>query len=1110
MPSQRAPGIYVPMLIPRGHGYPLWVPRPHSGSPIARRGIEIGDLGYLADDGSFVFLFNVCRDAQDPVNQREPPPPGFVKLDIQGHGTLTDEDRYNKNSSIRSYGMQKKSFGLGLSVEAPIPVAGEASFEFTSSREQGAVLVLPDGGKSYDSPRPARFYEYAVTHALSWFEHYNGQGRQIRNGMLYLVTGCDKCHSWANACFSRSTQSRSASFKLSTGPGIDGTVRYTWEVQNDEPVNSGVARRNSTNQTVFVRGYSISVRGGFRRIVKKPVKATMIGMKRDKPPKIGSSVPFESSRTPASTTTDSGTQGQGAETGRGAAGFGSSSEIEGYSYDEYSGSEVLESSEDESETDPSVMDIPYGHTDPGKVDNPSALINKYILDTYPDATIALTHDDFEWTGIENNVRNPLDVVELANYAIDNDLVFISESPTIPDAWVAEQRDIVMERFSRKNDIFALIIGIDKYQRKDYSDLQGACSDADKFEAFLLEDLQTPKANIVSLRDGKATRSAIINELIEMKDNTVVQQDVAAFIIYFAGYGAATTDPVGQTDGNTSNKKIEMLCPTDIGIVDKNNGIVNGIPARTINQLLSELSSFVEGNNIILILDCSYAAIPSDAQKSADVPAGTEPRQIFDPPKLSPRCDQQIYSGPGKKLVSKFGSSLLDSHVLLAACSPLQFAYESQGEGLFTRELLKVLKEWPINELTYISLIHRLDMPVYQTPLSKGSYIDQCLFDSRSRTADSYRILCHHEKDQPYFTLCAGSDHGTVAGSVYEIYRTDLPDKQHPFTTATVERVEAGVFFLKPADQTIFTIHKNRRIWYARSADNLPKFTIYCNDSNFLARILNEGVKLWLMEPPHSVNDPRLAHLCLMVDDSDVFYKLGERTTGWLFRWSLDFSPRFSFPSKVHAIAEILEIIDCYAYFTLQVMMASPLPMADLVSVEMKEVRPSGFYFELVGENLLPDAADKFVELCPFPEIQKRTYGFTVNNTSDDPLYVSLFAFNSSDLKIRNSFSSTTWLEPGRTRTFGDGNKDGGEPIKFFIPDDLDEDVTVLKFFVTEHPINPHILSLQSPFSERLIEREAWDSFTLGKRWASMTIPIILRRNLVKGDTLKPLKHGKDT
>lgn len=181
-----------------------------------------------------------------------------------------------------------------------------AGLEFTSSREKGAVLVLPDGGGSHDSKHLGLFEEYGETHARSWFEYFNGptQRRQIRSGMLYLVTGCDKCHSWANTCFS--TQSGDVLLKLlaSAGAGrLTGISSYTWEVQNDEPVNSYVAPRDLTNQTVFVRGYSISVRDKLSRTLgSKSVEVTMIGAMNKKPPRIGTSVPFESSTTPTAMT----------------------------------------------------------------------------------------------------------------------------------------------------------------------------------------------------------------------------------------------------------------------------------------------------------------------------------------------------------------------------------------------------------------------------------------------------------------------------------------------------------------------------------------------------------------------------------------------------------------------------------------------------------------------------------------------------------------------------------------------------------------------------------------------------------------------------------------
>ncbi len=72
-PSQRAPDIYASLLLPKGHGYPLWLPEPPSNLP---SGTQIGDLGILNDDGGFTYLFNVCKDASDENRA----PPGFEPL----------------------------------------------------------------------------------------------------------------------------------------------------------------------------------------------------------------------------------------------------------------------------------------------------------------------------------------------------------------------------------------------------------------------------------------------------------------------------------------------------------------------------------------------------------------------------------------------------------------------------------------------------------------------------------------------------------------------------------------------------------------------------------------------------------------------------------------------------------------------------------------------------------------------------------------------------------------------------------------------------------------------------------------------------------------------
>lgn len=62
--------IYRDLLLKQRHGLPFWKPDPNANLPevYTKRGISIGDLGILTDDGGFDYLFNIHADADDPVN----------------------------------------------------------------------------------------------------------------------------------------------------------------------------------------------------------------------------------------------------------------------------------------------------------------------------------------------------------------------------------------------------------------------------------------------------------------------------------------------------------------------------------------------------------------------------------------------------------------------------------------------------------------------------------------------------------------------------------------------------------------------------------------------------------------------------------------------------------------------------------------------------------------------------------------------------------------------------------------------------------------------------------------------------------------------------------
>src|SRR5882762_8018505 len=102
------------------------------------------------------------------------------------------------------------------------------TYRFTSSAAtEGAILLLPDGAYRTDlRGRKVNFRQYAIQNALRWYQFANQHlDREIPNGSLILVTGCDMASSWGIASFS--DVSSDVEVELTFYPSHRGT--YLWE-----------------------------------------------------------------------------------------------------------------------------------------------------------------------------------------------------------------------------------------------------------------------------------------------------------------------------------------------------------------------------------------------------------------------------------------------------------------------------------------------------------------------------------------------------------------------------------------------------------------------------------------------------------------------------------------------------------------------------------------------------------------------------------------------------------------------------------------------------------------------------------------------------------------
>ncbi|KAF8972885.1 hypothetical protein BDZ97DRAFT_636061 [Flammula alnicola] len=239
IPIQKSSNIYYRHLSAKARGSPLWIPEPNNYLNVLyrRRGIAIGDVGIITDDGAFDFLFNICLPKNDPMNSGGVPdyysplhPPLLPARDIRGHQEL------GENTYLASEAIKKE-----------ISDVGPSGITFIASACEGAILTIPQGAYTENLANTARFNEYLERNVLNWYRYANGIcGRQIENGDLRLVIGADKSRAWGMATFANFTEQANVPLKLRFKPSNDSRVGriYTWDYSGvADSARSGPGRR---------------------------------------------------------------------------------------------------------------------------------------------------------------------------------------------------------------------------------------------------------------------------------------------------------------------------------------------------------------------------------------------------------------------------------------------------------------------------------------------------------------------------------------------------------------------------------------------------------------------------------------------------------------------------------------------------------------------------------------------------------------------------------------------------------------------------------------------------------------------------------------------------
>jgi len=208
----------------------------------------VGDVGIIADDGGFDFMFNICLPRGHPINPDDLPD-DFVPLDpplrptdIRGHR------EFKKNHHLASTSVSLRGDCHSYVYYSDLlPVMNlsrslihRSGLSFQTSAEAGAVVTMPQGAYSEKLGNVPRFKKYISAHAESWYKYVNGAcGREAKNGDVRLVIGTDKASTWGMAAFSNLIEESEFQLRFKAIEKSSLGYTYGWEYSGMAEVRAG-------------------------------------------------------------------------------------------------------------------------------------------------------------------------------------------------------------------------------------------------------------------------------------------------------------------------------------------------------------------------------------------------------------------------------------------------------------------------------------------------------------------------------------------------------------------------------------------------------------------------------------------------------------------------------------------------------------------------------------------------------------------------------------------------------------------------------------------------------------------------------------------------------
>lgn len=354
------------------------------------------------------------------------------------------------------------------------------------------------------------------------------------------------------------------------------------------------------------------------------------------------------------------------------------------------------------------------------------------------------------------------------------------------------------------NLYALIVGISAYER--VRPLRGPVNDALSVHDYLGQLAPHFTLNTQVLLDQQAHKSAIINgfqtHLAKAGPN-----DTALF--YFAGHGTQETADTNlwltETDG-----QLECLVCHDAGTTHSWDFL---LADKELRYLIGQIGT--TGAHVVTAFDCCHSG---DNTRADVLLTAALANQDVRERRLAFNAPQRPYSGfcfhehvPSDLLRSQGIETALPqgAHVQMAACESDQSALEVNGEGVFTKHLMAVLKA-AHGQLSYSDLHSRVrqimrfgyeqQLRIY-TPAAgpEGGNLLHQGFLNQPLDADTLTASVAYNRQEGWL-LDVGAIHG-VGKPEQAIYLYDRNGDRYPLG---IDRIGAdySVVILPDAVQTI--------------------------------------------------------------------------------------------------------------------------------------------------------------------------------------------------------------------------------------------------------------------------------------------------------------------